>query len=72
MDLNTSEETYRDLDKWIEKLNECKPLTEAEVKSLCELASFMNEFDSLINVLTVFRQRKCCLENRMFNLSNAL
>jgi serine/threonine-protein phosphatase 2A catalytic subunit len=25
-----------DLDKWIEKLSDCKPLTEVEVKSLCE------------------------------------
>jgi hypothetical protein len=28
--------TVNDLDKWIEKLNECKPLTELEVKYLCE------------------------------------
>jgi len=25
-----------DLDKWIERLYDCKPLSEAEVKSLCE------------------------------------
>jgi hypothetical protein len=25
-----------DLDKWIEKLSDCKPLTETEIKLLCE------------------------------------
>lgn len=25
-----------DIDKWIERLYDCKPLSEAEVKSLCE------------------------------------
>lgn len=30
--------THRDLDEWIEKLMECKQLTENQVKSLCEKA----------------------------------
>ena len=25
-----------DIDRWIEKLSDCKPLTEAEVKQLCD------------------------------------
>lgn len=33
------EESVNDLDKWIEKLNDCKPLTEAEVKQLCDMVS---------------------------------
>lgn len=33
-----NDDTVHDLDKWIEKLNDCKPLTEAEVKMLCEMA----------------------------------
>lgn len=28
--------TLKDLDQWIEQLNECKQLTESQVKSLCE------------------------------------
>eukprot|EP01031_Cornospumella_fuschlensis_P044056 gene44056-53862_t len=32
------ESSVNDLDRWIEKLNDCKPLTETEVKLLCELA----------------------------------
>lgn len=28
-----------DIDKWIERLYDCKPLTEAEVKLLCEQVS---------------------------------
>jgi hypothetical protein len=35
-------ESVNDLDKWIEKLNECKPLTENEIKALCEMVSFYN------------------------------
>lgn len=34
-----SEESFHDLDRWIEKLNDCKPLTENEVKQLCEMVS---------------------------------
>lgn len=36
MDPYTSEHLH-DLDRWIEKLNDCKPLTEGEVKHLCEM-----------------------------------
>ncbi len=32
-----AEEHVNDLDKWIEKLNECKPLLESEVKLLCDM-----------------------------------
>ena len=28
--------TLKDLDQWIEQLNECKQLTESQVKILCE------------------------------------
>lgn len=28
--------TLKDLDQWIEQLNECKQLTEAQVKTLCD------------------------------------
>jgi hypothetical protein len=28
-----------DLDRWIEKLTDCKPLTEVEIKLLCEQVS---------------------------------
>ena len=28
--------TLKDLDSWIEQLNECKQLTESQVKILCE------------------------------------
>ena len=28
--------TLKDLDQWIEQLNECKQLTETQVKILCE------------------------------------
>ena len=36
-----SSNSVNDLDKWIEKLNDCKPLTEAEVKHLCEQVSYV-------------------------------
>lgn len=40
-DLMIEEDTTisRDLDKWIAKLYDCKPLAEAEVKQLCEQVS---------------------------------
>lgn len=28
--------TLKDLDQWIEQLNECKQLTETQVKTLCD------------------------------------
>lgn len=28
--------TLKDLDQWIEQLNECKQLTEIQVKTLCD------------------------------------
>lgn len=31
--------TLKDLDQWIEQLNECKQLTETQVKTLCDKAS---------------------------------
>ncbi len=34
-----SDESVHDLDKWIEKLTNCKPLTENEIKQLCEMVS---------------------------------
>jgi hypothetical protein len=37
MDFHNTESSYHDLDKWIEKLNNCKPLTEVEVKALCDM-----------------------------------
>jgi hypothetical protein len=36
-----SDEHLHDLDRWIEKLNNCKPLTENEVKSLCEMVIYI-------------------------------
>ncbi|RYG64122.1 hypothetical protein EON64_14615 [archaeon] len=41
------ENSVNDLDRWIEKLNDCKPLTETEVKLLCELVSCLNIFSTL-------------------------
>lgn len=29
--------TIKDLDQWIEQLNECKQLTETQVKTLCDM-----------------------------------
>lgn len=31
--------TLKDLDQWIEQLNECKQLTETQVKTLCDMVS---------------------------------
>lgn len=33
----------KDLDQWIEQLNECKQLTENQVKSLCDKVNFFME-----------------------------
>lgn len=32
--------TLKDLDQWIEQLNECKQLTETQVKTLCDKVSY--------------------------------
>ena len=36
--MEVGEASYNDLDAWIEKLYSCKPLTEHEVKLLCDKA----------------------------------
>lgn len=37
--------TLKDLDQWIEQLNECKQLTETQVKTLCDMVStFLDNF----------------------------
>lgn len=36
------ESSVNDLDLWIEKLYQCKSLTEQEVKLLCEKVSYFN------------------------------
>ena len=35
---------YADVDGWIERLTECKPLAENEVKRLCEKVEFHHSF----------------------------
>lgn len=44
MDTIMSGEHLGDLDRWIEKLNDCKPLTEGEVKALCDMVSRFSIF----------------------------
>lgn len=34
--------TTKDLDQWIEQLNECNQLTEAQVRTLCEKVCIQN------------------------------
>lgn len=41
--------TLKDLDQWIEQLNECKQLTESQVKILCEKVRAMRYFPSPIS-----------------------
>lgn len=36
--------TLKDLDQWIEQLNECKQLTESQVKILCEKVRKFSKF----------------------------
>lgn len=51
-----------DLDKWIERLYDCKPLSEAEVKSLCEQVRLVHFSTNTLKVsvfLIYYRQKKC-------------
>lgn len=50
--------TLKDLDQWIEQLNECKQLTETQVKTLCDMVS------SFPRLLSSFCNEKST-ENRM-------
>lgn len=38
--------TLKDLDCWIEQLNECKQLTETQVKTLCDKVKILAQIDS--------------------------
>lgn len=64
--------SVNDLDRWIEKLNDCKPLTETEVKLLCELVSFIDTFlpywnSFAISLLLCLRPKKFFLLRVMSN-----
>lgn len=54
-DLMIEEDTTisRDLDKWIAKLYDCKPLTEAEVKQLCEQVSKLHHINLILSFIIV-------------------
>lgn len=43
----------RDLDKWIAKLYDCKPLAEAEVKQLCEQVIILHHINLNIHTCNV-------------------
>ena len=47
----------KDLDEWIEQLNECKQLSENQVKTLCEKVSPSTIHETLINHKTNVHQR---------------
>jgi len=55
-DLMIEEDTTisRDLDKWIAKLYDCKPLAEAEVKQLCEQVIKLHHIN--LNIHTCYVQ----------------
>lgn len=38
----------KELDQWIEQLNECKQLTESQVKTLCDKVSFLEKKSILL------------------------
>ena len=42
--------SVNDVDKWIERLYDCKPLTEVEVKSLCEQVNSQEFYYYLISI----------------------
>lgn len=42
--------TLKDLDQWIEQLNECKQLTESQVKILCEKVGFSSREIFIIKI----------------------
>lgn len=44
--------TLKDLDQWIEQLNECKQLTETQVKTLCDMVS------GFVGLFFVFSDKK--------------
>lgn len=41
--------TLKDLDQFIEQLNECKQLTEAQVKTLCDKVKWIYSMHPAIN-----------------------
>jgi serine/threonine-protein phosphatase 2A catalytic subunit len=43
--------SLKELDQWIEQLNECKQLTESQVKTLCDKVSGMK---TIINMFQIF------------------
>lgn len=71
----------KELDQWIEQLNECKQLAENQVKTLCEkvriqvhLAFSYLEFSVywMCNTFHFFRRKKFWPKNQMSNQSDAL
>lgn len=75
--------SYSDLDAWIEKLYACKPLTENEIKILCEKACIQyiihfiisiisNFYSNFFNIFLKNSQKKYLWKNQMFNLLDVL
>lgn len=71
----------KELDQWIEQLNECKQLAENQVKTLCEkvcqsAVCFKYIFEILIQSnglrFSYYRQKKFWPRNQMFSQSDAL
>lgn len=55
--------TLKDLDQWIEQLNECKQLTETQVKTLCDKVkkkklNYFMKIDSVRNYFYKIVQKK--------------
>ena len=51
--MNEERNAAKELDQWIEQLNECKQLSENQVKSLCEKVTRMCIFCYRIDYVTV-------------------
>jgi len=70
---------YADVDKWIETLRQCKPLSEANVKGLCDKVGLPNRpngsapslFASNLFPIGDTRREKFCKMSRMCSLCAA-
>lgn len=58
--------TIKDLDQWIEQLNECKQLTETQVKTLCDMV--ITGPTIFINLLFISQMQS--VPNKICNLLN--
>lgn len=63
--------TTKDLDQWIEQLNECNQLTETQVRTLCDKVRrrqfALSPEKRVLKIISIGRARRLCMSTKFAN-----